>query len=208
VFFTAASCFIPLNNTERLARYDVKSHDEVTYSIYKMTYHPNFLKNISRHLYDANLAIVELTESVPGSHDRLCIPPSNIQIFGIEGDVIEEDAPKTRYIHEKLVVDPLSCLNRHPQSGLLISERSFCVENENLTTGAGFVVKDESETYSLVGIGNGDVGSKEFHIFTNVPLFSKWIHSMIGELIQGSKYQIVIIFFYQKLAVSQSTRSL
>lgn len=215
LFFTASHCFqskgfltplAPELLSVLIGRFNLNNPNEPgakVSSAQQIILHPDW--NIEDDKYDADIAIVVLTETVQYSDQiqPICLPSATNQdpiglgfVVGWGKSSNEAEYDETPNQLEMPAVNASYCFTRFPKLAEYSSHRVFCAgfENEERGTctgdsGGGFFMKDSKQFYwSVQGIVSSslindkfDCDVNTFALYTNVALFRDWIIQETGE---------------------------
>lgn len=208
----------PQNMLTYLGRYDLNNSIEVgskVSAVERITIHESW--NISSWTYDADIAIVTLTDSTEFSNiiGIVCLPEASFNDVSGTGTVMgwgkiaksgsNDNHEITLSKVEIPAVNGTHCFLTFPRLAVHSSSRMFCggYVNEGKApctgdSGGGFYIQDPShKTWTVTGIVSGSLSSEQygcdinkFQLYTNVARFVTWINNVIEDT-KGTIWQLV-----------------
>lgn len=211
--FSAASCIhgkddshklSPCNISVLLGAYDIMSKNEMEVQqrdVQEIHIHPEW--NVFSYRYDANLAILLLSEKVLFTDyvRPVCIPAYDSVIDNLRGSVVGWGLALTGMKQSTAVLQRSSvssldnnyCIRIDPDTAFILSPRTFCGRNDDGfvsigDSGVGLFVQNRESIWMQRGIvsavrtnSTGYVLADAVVVYTNVPKFKNWIADTVSQ---------------------------
>lgn len=204
---------VPDNVRVLLGAYNLLSNENGTILSNVTTIHVHPDWNVHNHKYDANIAILILSEHVNFTNyiRPICMPTNDIiddatgSIVGL-GLMDNGKGPYLEYPRHAVtnVLNASYCLTTYPDLADVSSTRTFCgsVADANSTkgdAGGGFFVQSgyvwvQHGILSTIRVNPTDhADTNSISVYTNVKLFTNWIDEIVYDV---KKINLECIFYY------------